>query len=160
MVGRRVAQAGDLLKRLLAAVGVVAVLLVPTTARAEPAASIEVTGDLTYGSSITVTATYPSAARRKIGRQQMVQPQINVGLYQTVDGVTSLVFFVVSWPADEENLGGGWWRGTTPPIPLGGPSRADVSWDDGAAFGSAWCGYFTDKTLDWHTVASVELQVT
>lgn len=114
-----------------------------------------------FGQQITLTAIYPSEARKKIGRRQMFQPQINLSCQQN----GAVVYYQVSGPGKETNLGGGWWQGTSGLFTLGGNSSVggrSYSWPSGPATCSGFSGYFTtDSTsaLYWHTLATVDFQV-
>jgi hypothetical protein len=115
-----------------------------------------------YGDKVTLTAVYPSAARKKIGRQQMVQPQIDLDCYQTSSSGTSTVYYQVRSPATEVNLGNGWWQGTTLQFTLGGNTSVgdrQYSWPSGPATCDGFVGYFVGKDLVWTSVASVNFNV-
>ena len=115
-----------------------------------------------YGEKVTLTAVYPSDARKKIGRQQMVQPQINLTCSQTSSSGSSTVFYQVSSPATEVNLGNGWWQGTTLPFTLGGDTSVggrQYSWPSGPASCTGFVGYFVTKDLIWTPVANVTFNV-
>jgi len=114
-----------------------------------------------YGQQITLTAVYPSAARKKIGRRQMFQPQINLSCIQNA----TTAYYQISSAAKETNLGGGWWQGTSGTFTLGGNTSVgnnSYSWPGGSADCTGFSGYFTtDSTsaLYWHSLGSVSFHV-
>lgn len=114
-----------------------------------------------YGQQITLTAVYPSEARKKIGTRQSNQPQINVICNQ--NGAT--VYYRVGGVAKETNLSGGWWQGESGLFTLGGNTSVGnntYSWPSGPATCTGFSGYFTTdstKALYWHSLASVDFQI-
>lgn len=129
----------------------IALLAVLAAATFAPSISIDEPAP-TFGQTVTFTAVYPSAARKKIGTRQKVQPQIDV--YCSQNG--TLVYWQVTSMQSEQNLGGGWWQGETGSVLLGGVSNMGLAWGAGAADCEAVVGYYTtDQTgaLYWHDVA-------
>lgn len=106
-----------------------------------------------FGDTVTLTAVYPGEARKKVGRQQMNQPQIGVYCYQS----GTLVWAAFTSPGDETNLGGGWWTGTAS-VTLGGTGNG-YTWTGGAASCFGLLGYYTTKDLIYQQLASVSFDV-
>lgn len=100
-------------------VGVVAALILllvaGVAAAADPALTLNQPNPV-YGDTVTFTGTYPSEARRKVGKQQAVNPNVDVGCYQN----NIRVFHQITSFPDERSNGDGTWTGTTGQVALAG----------------------------------------
>lgn len=135
-----------------AAIFACAALALPATT----VSSLSVPDGAVYGQTVSITGVYPDYARKKIGRQQMFQPQFGVYCYQG----GALAWASFTGPGKETNLGGGWWQATVQ-FTLGGTANG-YTWTSGPASCSALLGYFTrnqDGSLTYHQLASASFDV-
>ena len=110
-----------------------------------------------YGDSVTFTAVYPKEATRKVGRQQMWNPAVQVDCYQLVDGATQHVFTANNAFFNETHNADGSLTGHSGPIPLGVLSNKNT-WTGGAATCSGTLYYFGHDELI-HVLAQTQFEV-
>lgn len=106
-----------------------------------------------YGQSVTFTAVYPKEASRKVGRQQQVNPAVQVDCSQ--NGVH--VFTANGGYVNDTRLPSGELTGVSGPIQLGVLSNENT-WTGGAASCSAALYYFGHDELI-HVLAEIHFEV-
>ena len=106
-----------------------------------------------YGDSVTFTAVYPKEATRKVGRQQMWNPAVQVDCYQ--GGVW--VFRGNNAYVKDDRAPDGMLTGTSGPIVLGAPGNQNT-WTGGPASCSATLFYFGHDELI-HVLAGIQFDV-
>jgi len=106
-----------------------------------------------YGQSVTFTAVYPKEASRKVGRQQQVNPAVQVDCSQA--GVH--VFTANNGYVNDTRLPSGELTGVSGPIQLGAVFNENT-WTGGAASCSAALYYFGQDNLI-HVLAEIQFEV-
>lgn len=127
-------------------------LVVALTLAQEPSIALDQAGPV-YGDSVTFTAVYPKEATRRVGRQQMVNPAVQVDCYQS----GTWVFRGNNGFVKDSQAGDGMLTGTSGPIVLGAPGNEN-SWTGGAASCSATLFYFGHDELI-HVLAQAQFDV-
>ena len=123
---------------------------------AEPSIVLDQTAPR-YGDAVTFTAAYPKEATRKVGRQQMWNPAVQVDCYQFIDGATQHVFTANNAFVKDQHLASGDLTGVSGPIILGVLSNENT-WTGGAASCVATLYYFGHDELI-HVLAQTSFEV-
>lgn len=107
-----------------------------------------------FGDSVNFTAVYPKEADKRIGKQQLYQPSIQIDCYQNNIKVFSQHAYIASKVQNRD----GSITGVTNFIFLRGISNG-LSWTGGAANCYASLYYFTTTKLIYHFLAQSQFSV-
>lgn len=125
---------------------------IPTSAAADSSITLDQPNPV-YGQSITFTAVYPKEATRKVGRQQMWNPAVQVDCYQA----NVRVFTANNAFVKDQHLATGELTGVSGPIILGVLANENT-WTGGAASCSGTLYYFGHDELI-HVLAQTPFEV-
>jgi len=110
--------------------------------------------NLHYGDSVSFMATYPKKASIKVGKQQLINPGIQLDCYQNNTRIYSIHGMIIS----KKNNKDGTFTGITNPLRLGGTTN-NFSWTSGGATCYINLYYFSGREMTYHFLAQTSFVV-